>query len=229
MKPAALFARRVWRLVQKDLRQECRARATWPTALLFGFLFLMTLELQADLPLESKQRIVGGLLWLAVFFAAALGLERSFADENDDGCWDALRMYPLSPAVIYTAKFVFNFATLMGITAVFVPLLTVVADVPLLDRPVVMLLVALVANLGLAAIGTLTSALVHGVRRRGNLIVLLLLPLVLPVMLGAGEATRLVIAGLLDEAFWRWFQLLAAFAVMFYTASVLVFEVIMED
>jgi heme exporter protein B len=189
----------------------------------------MTLELQADLPVEAKHRIVGGLLWLAVFFAGALGLERSFADENDNGCWDALRMYPISPAMIYTAKFGFNFLTLMGVTAVLVPLVTALANVPLLGRPATMLLVALLANLGLAAIGTLTSALVHGVRRRGNLIVLLLLPLVLPIMLGAGEATRLMITGDLGEPFWRWVQLLAAFAVMFFTAAVLVFEFIMED
>ena len=55
-----------------------------------------------------------------------------------------------------------------------------------------MLLVAMLANLGLAAIGTLIGGLVNGVRRRrANLIVLLLLPLVVPVLLGAGEATRL--------------------------------------
>ena len=69
---------------------------------------MLTLELQADLPVDMKQKVVGGLLWLAVFFAGALGLERSFADENDDGCWDALRMYPVSPAVVYIAKFLFN-------------------------------------------------------------------------------------------------------------------------
>jgi heme exporter protein B len=124
---------------------------------------------------------------------------------------------------------VLNFTTLSGVAAVLVPLLVVLADAPLLDRPAMMLLVALLANLGIAAIGTLIGGLVNGVRRRGNLIVLLLLPLILPVLLGAGEATRLLIAGDLGDAFWRWVQLLAAFAVMFFTVAVLAFEYVIED
>jgi len=229
MTTVAIFARQVQCLVGKDVRRECRAGSTWPAVLLLGFVLVLTLEMQADLPVEMKHRLVGGLLWLAVFFAGALGLERSFADENDAGCWDALRMYPVSPAVIYTAKFVLNFTTLSGVAAVLVPLLVVLADAPLLDRPAMMLLVALLANLGIAAIGTLIGGLVNGVRRRGNLIVLLLLPLILPVLLGAGEATRLLIAGDLGDAFWRWVQLLAAFAVMFFTVAVLAFEYVIED
>jgi len=91
------------------------------------------------------------------------------------------------------------------------------------------LLVSLLANLGLAAIGTLIGALVNGMGRRGNLIALILLPLVLPVLLGAGEATRLVIADDLGQEFWRWLQLLAAFPIIFVTAAVLIFEFVMED
>jgi heme exporter protein B len=229
MTAAATFARQVRCLVGKDVRRERRARATWPAALLLGFLLVLTLELQADLPVEMKQKLVGGLLWLAVFFAGALGLERSFADENDAGCWDALRMYPVSPAAVYIAKFVLNFTTLSGVAALLIPLLVVLADAPLLVHPAAMLFVAVLANLGLAAIGTLVGGLVNGVRRRANLIVLLLLPLILPVLLGAGEATRLLILDDLGKDFWRWIQLLAAFAVMFFTASVMVFEYVMED
>jgi heme exporter protein B len=229
MTSAAFFVRSAWYLVCKDLRREWRARMTWPAAILVGILLVLTLELQADLPAEMKRNYVGGLLWLAVFLAGTLGLERSFADENDEGCWDALRMYPVSPAVIYTAKFVFNFVTLMAVASVLIPLLSVLTDAPLLERPITMSMVALLANLGLAAVGTLIGALVNGLRRRGNLIVLMLLPLILPVLLGAGEATRLVILNDLGEEFWRWLQLLAAFAVLFVAAAVMVFEFVMED
>ena len=33
----------------------------------------------------------------------------------------------------------------------------------------------------------------------------------------------------LGEEFWRWIQLLAAFAAMFFTVAVMVFEYVMED
>jgi heme exporter protein B len=211
------------------MRREWRARMTWPAVVLLGFLLMLTLELQSDFPVEIKQQFVGCLLWLAVFFAGAIGLEQSFADEHENGCWDALRMYPTSPASIYLAKLVFNFGALTCVAAVLIPLLAALAAAPLLERPLVMLMVTLLANLGLAAIGTLMGAVVHGVRRRGNLLVLILLPLTLPVLLGAGAATRLMIAGNLGAEFWRWVQLLAAFAVMFVTASVMIFEFVMEE
>jgi heme exporter protein B len=229
MTSAATYLRCVWRLVRKDARRECRARMTWPAVLLLGFTLVLTLELQADFPVDVKRQFVGSLLWLAMFFAGTLSLERSFADENDNGCWDALRMCPVPPAAIYTAKLAFNFAMLMAAAAVLIPLLTVLSDAAFFDRPLAMLLVTVLANLGLAAVGTLIGAMVGGVRRRSNLIVLLLLPLIMPVMLGAGEATRLVIQGKLDEEFWRWIQLVAAFDVLFVTASLLFFEFVMEE
>jgi heme exporter protein B len=176
-----------------------------------------------------KQRTTGGLLWLAIFMAGTMSLERSLGDEREDGCWDALRMYPVAPAVVFMAKTLFNFITLVGVAAVMIPLFVVLADAPLLARPIAMLAIVVLANLGLAAIGTLMSALTSGMRRRGNQIALLLLPLVLPVVLAAGEATRLLIAGDLSDPFWRWLQLLAAFDLMFCTLGVLIFDFVMED
>jgi heme exporter protein B len=87
----------------------------------------------------------------------------------------------------------------------------------------------LLANLGLAAIGTLIGAIVNRIRTRGNLIALLLLPLVLPVLLGAGEATRLSMENDIGEEFGRWLQLLAAFATVVVTTSLLVFDFVLED
>lgn len=222
-------ARKAWYLFRKDLRRECRSRTTWPSMLLLGFLLVITLELQLDLPSAMRDRVAGGLLWLAVFVAGTLGLERSFGNEQDHGCWDALRMYPVAPAVVFLSKALFNFATLTGFAAVLIPLFAVLSGAPLLKWPGATLLIVLLANLGLAAIGTLVGALTSAARNRGHLIALLLLPLVLPVVLGAGEATRLVIAGEWGGEGWRWLQLLGAFAAMFITAGVLFFEFIMED
>jgi heme exporter protein B len=227
--PTATFARDVWRLLQKDLRREFRTRLTWPAAFLMGLLLVLTLEFQTDLPEATKQQITGGFLWLVVFITGTIGFEKSFTDENDDGCLDALRMCPVSPAAIYTSKVTLNFLMLVCITTVLILLFTLFAEAPLLDRPTETLSVVLLANLGLAAIGTLIGAIVNRIRTRGNLIALLLLPLVLPVLLGAGEATRLSMANDIGEEFGRWLQLLAAFAAVVVTTSLLVFDFVLED
>jgi heme exporter protein B len=227
--PVVYFAQDVWRLLFKDLRCEFRARMTWPAIVLFGVLLVLILELQTELPSEFKQQIVGGSLWLGVFIAGSMGFERSMADENQQGCWDALRMYPVSPAVIYTAKLLFNLLMLCIVTAVLIPLLSALSGAPFLNCPLSLLAVSVSANAGLAAVGTLVAALVNRMRRRGNLVTLLLMPLVLPVLMGASEATRLVIAGELHDDFSRWLQLLGAFSVIFITAGVLAFELVLED
>ncbi|MEE8452682.1 MAG: heme exporter protein CcmB, partial [Thermoguttaceae bacterium] len=92
-----------------------------------------------------------------------------------------------------------------------------------------LLLVALLGNLGIASIGTLLSALATSIRQNGNLLVLLVLPMVIPVVLGAAEATRLIAENDLGDAWWRWIQLLAAFAVIFITAGTVLFEFVVED
>ena len=86
----------------------------------------------------------------------------------------------------------------------------------------------LLANLGLAAAGTLVSALALG-GRGANLLVLLTLPVSIPVLLAAAECTRLAVEGPVDEVWWRWIQLLAAFAVIFVTTGTLLFEYAIED
>jgi heme exporter protein B len=219
----------VWCLVRKDLHREHRVPQTLPAMLLLGLVLVLMIELQLDSSAPSTRRMASGLLWLAIMFAGTLGLDRSFAGEREEGCWDALRMYPVSPGVVFTAKTVANLTHLCVVAGVLIPLFLILSDASLPAGPAPLLLVAVLANVGFAAIGTLIGALSNGLRRRGNWTALLLLPLVLPVMLGAGEATRLILGGDLGPAFWRWLQLLAAFAAMFLTAGALVFESLMED
>jgi heme exporter protein B len=222
-------AHKVWCLVRKDFRRESRAPLTWPAGLLFGLVMVLTLDFQMDLPEPVTHRVAGGLLWLSVFFAGTVGVQRSFDGEQEHDCWTALRMYPVSPSLVFMAKMLFNLMMLCCVTGLLIPSFVVLGDVPLLARPGPTMLVALLADLGLAAIGTLVGGLTIGLQRRGNLIALLLLPLVLPVVLAAGEGTRLAIVGDLGDSYWRWVQLLAAFDVAFFTLGVLLFEFVMED
>ena len=86
-----------------------------------------------------------------------------------------------------------------------------------------------VASPGMAAVGTLVSFLAAGSGKSGSLLVLVVLPLVIPVLLAAAECTRLVVENRIDEQWWRWVQLLGAFAVVFVTAGTLLSEYASED
>jgi heme exporter protein B len=222
-------AAKIWWMISKDLVSEWRARRAWPAMLLLGMVVALVFSLEMDLPADQKPRIVGGLLWLAIFFAGMLALDRSFAAEREDGCWEGLLLYPVSPATVYLAKLVVNVIALAAVQCVLVPLFVALADVPLLARPWPLVAVAILGNVGIAAVGTLVSALAAGIRQNANLSVLLVLPLVIPVVLAAAEATRLIAQDDLGAAWWQWIQLLAAFAVIFTTAGTVLFEFVAEE
>ncbi len=218
-----------WWVIHKDLTSEYRAVRVWPAMLLLGTVVALMFSIQMDLLPDQKQRIVGGLLWLAIFFAGVLAIDRSFASEQEEGCWDGLRTYPISPTTLYLAKLAVNVVALAALQCVLIPLFVVFSDVPLLGHPWAMLTVALLGNFGIAAVGTLLSALAVGMRRGGSLLALLVLPLVVPVLLAAAEATRLIAEDDLGADWWGWVRLLSAFAVLFVTAGVVLFDFVIED
>jgi heme exporter protein B len=220
---------KAWWLIHKDLLSEWRARRVWPAMLLMGVVVALVFGVQMDLVPTQKQRMVGSLLWLAIFFAGMLALDRSFASEREEGCWEGLMLSPISPGTIYLAKLAVNVLALAALECLIIPLFVVLSDVPLLAHPGAMLPVALLGNLGIASVGTLSSGLVSAVRDGGNLLVLLVLPTAVPVVLAAAEATGLASQGDLGASWWRWIQLLGSFAVVYVVAGAILFDFVIEE
>jgi heme exporter protein B len=220
---------RLWWIIHKDLACEARSRRAWPAMFLFGVIVAVVFGVQIDLLPDQKSKIAGGLLWLAVFFAGMTAIDHSLASEREEGCWQSLRAYPVSPALIYLAKLAVNVLAIAALECVLIPLFVVLSDVPLAVRPGALAMVAALGNLGIASVGTLVSAMTASARRSGSVLALVVLPLAIPVVLAAAEATRLMSEGDLGAEWWRWIQLLAAFAVVFLTAGVVLFEFVIED
>jgi heme exporter protein B len=218
-----------WWIIHKDLLSEFRTRRAWPAMLLLGVVVALVFSIQMDLLPQQEQRLVGGLLWLAVFFAGMTAVDRSFAAERDEGCWQGMRLLPLSPGTVYLAKLLVNVIALLALECLLIPLFFLLSDIPLLAHAGEMLLIAVLASPALAAVGTLVSALATGSGRSGSMLVLVVLPLVTPVVLAAAECTRLAVMNQIDEPWWGWIQLLGAFAAIFTVAGTLLFEYAIED
>ena len=220
---------RLWWMIHKDLQSECRAWQVWPVMLLFGVVVAVVFSLQMDLPSGQKQWVVGGMLWLAILFAGVIAVGRSFTSEREENCWEGLLLYPIPPSTIYLAKLTVNVFALAALQCVLIPLFAVLCDAPLLARPGAMLLVAVLGNLGIAAIGTLLGALAAAVRNNRYVLELLVLPMAIPVVLAAAEATRLQLEGNIDAQWWRSVQLLGAFAVVFVVVGIVLFDFAVEE
>ncbi len=223
-----MTAKLLW-IIHKDLICEYRARRVWPAMVLFGALVALVFGQQMDIAADGRQRIVGCLLWLATVLAGVPGIDRSFASEREDGCWEGVLLCPISSTTVYLSKLAVNVIALAGLQCVLIPLLTVFCDVPLLDHPWAMLAVAALGNVAVASVGTLLAAMSTDARHRGNMLMLLMLPLVVPVVIAAAEATRLTVRGDIGTPWWCWVQLLAGFAIVFTTAGMLLFDFAIEE
>ncbi len=219
----------IWWMMQKDLVSEWRSRRAWPAMILLGIVVAVVFSVQMDLPSVYKTQMAASFLWVAIFLAAALSLDRSFALEREDGCWQALLLYPVSPSCVYLAKLMVNVIWLAGLQCVLIPLFVVLTGVPLLNCPWAMVLVALLGNIGIASAGTLLSALATRAYKGTNLTVVLALPMGIPVVLAAAEATRLLAEGQIDRPWWDWNVLLATFAAIFVVAGTVLMAFVTEE
>jgi heme exporter protein B len=177
------YAGDVVALARKDLLLELRSRDTIPAMLLFVVSALVVFHFA--LPADASELAAYGLLWVALVFTALLGLVRAFVAEREEALLDGLVLAVRDLSAIWLGKGLSIVAFLSLAAALALPAFA------LFFEPVGWSLVAavLLANVGLAAVGTLLSAMAAASRARELLLPLLFLPLVIPLVVGGIGAT----------------------------------------
>ena len=177
------YAADVVALARKDLLIELRTRDTLPAMVLFVVSALTVFHFA--LPGGSSARAETGLLWIAILFTGLLGLARAFAAEREQGLLDGLVLAPSDRSAIWVGKTIGVSAFLVLAELVALPAFA------LFFHPVTWELIAAVAlaDIGIAAIGTLLAAIAAASRSRELLLPLLFLPLAIPVVIGGVGAS----------------------------------------
>jgi heme exporter protein B len=194
-------------LVRKDLLLELRAKETLPAMLLFVIAALVIFHFA--IPRGTSDVAARGLLWSALVFTALLGLTRAFVAEREQGLFDALVLAPCDRSAIWLAKALSVVAFLAAAEVVALPAFA--AFFHGLDGRTVAA-VAL-ADLGIAAVGTLFGAMAVAGRARELLLPLLFLPAAVPIVVG-GIGGYLWFLALYDAIFallaWALFEYVVA-------------------
>jgi heme exporter protein B len=170
-------------LARKDLILELRARDTLPAMLLFVLSTLVVFHFV--LPADASELAAVGMLWIALVFTALLGLSRAFAAEREQGVIDGLVLAPSDRSAIWLGKALSVLAFLVLAEVIALPAFALFyggVDAELLAG------VAL-ADLGIAAVGTLLAAMAAASRARELLLPLLFLPLAIPIIVGGVGAS----------------------------------------
>jgi heme exporter protein B len=217
---------KVLALTRKDILSEMRTKEIVTSIVAFALLVIVVVSLALD-PSERTSSIAAGVLWIAFTFAGVLGLGRSFVLEKDKGCLQGLMLCPVDRAVIYFGKMLSTVIFMLVVEAIILPVFVILLDQP--RFPPQLVLIAVLATVGFAAVGTLFSALSVNTKAREVMLPLLFLPVASPVIIAAIEASSLALAGEPWSEIVSWLGVMVAFDVIFLAVSPLVFEFVLEE
>src|SRR5437879_9785705 len=88
----------------KDIRLEWRSKDALNSMLFFSLLVVVIFNFSFDPLLEESRHIVGGLIWVAVLFAAVVALNQTWARELRNQVLDAYRVSPAPANALFLGK-----------------------------------------------------------------------------------------------------------------------------
>ena len=221
-------------IAAKDLRIERRSRVLTNQVLPFSgvvmVLFAFALDkANSDLPTQ----VAPGLVWMATVFSLLVMIQRVFAVERDDGALDALRVAGVTAAGLFLGK-----AAALAVQLAVLDTLLILLAVVLFNSSVggvaawaLLVITVLVAVIALAGVGTLYGGLAAGAKGRDTLLPLLMLPVVVPVLIGATRSTEAAFGtgGIGMTEGWAWVALVGAFAALAVGGGALAFGSLLEE
>ncbi len=216
-------------ILGKDLRSELRTLQSLPAMALFAVTAFVIFRFGLNRT-SLHGGLAAGVLWATILFAAVLGINRLFVSEREEGGFDAIRLAPIDRSVLFTAKVtaLLIYLALLELIAVPIFALFFLNSVSAL-APLVIVLV--LADIGLAAVGTLISSMAVNSTARDLLVPLVLLPLVVPLMIAASAATEplMALGGPGYHRFGTWLTVLGLYDLIFALLGYAVFDFLLED
>jgi heme exporter protein B len=212
----------VWAILRKDLLLELRTREALASLVMLVVLILLTFTFALD-P-EGARAAAPAVLWVTLIFAGLLAVQRTFLVERESGAWYGLLLGPIDRGAIFAAKLIANLVILAVADVVLTMLLALVLGVGVSTAPVELALVNGLGLIGFSALATLFAAISVRLRARELLLPLLVLPLLMPVIICAVEASRIVLAGGSAASAGPWLRVLATFDVIVTVAGWMLFE-----
>ncbi len=221
-----IFLRKVIAIVRKDIAAEIHTKEMVSAMAVFSAVVLLIFSFALDLRGELAEAAAPGVLWATLVFAGTLGLSRSMAREEQNGCLDGLLLAPVDRVAIFFGKAAGNAIFVGGIGIALLPLFSALFGVNLLQPRIVVVLA--LGTLGYAAVGTLMAAIAVNTRAREVLLPVLLLPLAFPVLIGAVQSTTRLLEGAALGDLGGWLHILVVYDLVIVAVSVLTFGSVIE-
>lgn len=221
--------RTVAALLRKELRLELRTRESVPAMALFSVTTFVVFHFGLDRNTLAGD-LAAGVLWVTLLFAAMLGVNRLFVAEREQGGFDGFLLSPADRTALLVAKALALALYLTVVEIVAIPAFTVLLLGPPLwpGLPELIAILAL-ANVGIAVVGTLASALAVQTTARDLVAPLIGLPLLVPVVIAGAQASTPLLADPSAPAAGKWLAVLGLYDLVFALLAFAVFDFLLED
>ncbi len=223
------YARHVLTHLRKDLRLEWRTKDSINGMLFFTLLVVVVFSLAFDptaYPSIARQ-ISGGLLWVALLFAAMTALNQSWAREVRNHVLDAHRLVTAPASTLFVGKALANFIFVSAVEIVLAPIFGVFYNLHPLGQAWLLIIILPLGTWALVVNGTFFAALSLRTRSRELMLPLVLFPISMPALLAMIQATTAVLTGESEPGLWL--KLLIAFDIVFTTLCVLLFDFLLRE
>ncbi len=224
-----IYISQIVSVIRKDIIAELRTKSTIGAMLLFGLTIVVVFSFSFNLDLQEQKNLAPGLLWTAFIFSAILGLNYSFSSEYENGCMQGLLLSPIPRSAIYIAKLISNSIFILFSELVILGFFVWLFDVRFTMNWHWFVLLMVLGTIGFSATGTIFSAISAETRMKVFILPLLQLPMTIPVMIAAVEATSILLGKETKFTFDAWSTMLLVYDVIFITLSVMLFEYILEE
>ena len=221
------FLRPIGVLVWKDILLELRSRELIVSMLVFGLMLVVVFNFALSVTPQRVTTLAPGILWASFAFAGVLAMSRAFAREREQGGLDGLLLTPVSRDSIFLGKAAAIFLFMLLVEAILLPIFAGLMGFSAVSFT--LLLTIVLATAGFALVGALFAAIAVQTKSREILLPVLFFPVILPVIIGAVQSTKLAIGGESIVGIGHWLPLIGAFDAVFLVICPWVFSLVVEE
>jgi len=217
-------------VLRKDLLLELRTFETVPAMALFSLATFVIFHFALNRATIDGQ-LAAGVLTATLLFAAMLAINRLFVAEREQGGFDAFLLAPVDRTALLVAKAAGLMVFLVVLELIAVPAFGLLLLGPSLGPSLPGLIAVLaLADIALAVVGTLVSAIAVQTRARDLIGPVLGLPLLIPALIGTARAAGpLLAAHGSGSPPAKWLAMLALYDSVFALLAYAVFDFLLED
>lgn len=205
------YLRVAWAVARKDFILELRSKQALPLSVALSLLIVVAFAFSFGGAANAQ-----GALWVAFIFAGTLGVMQSISMETQNNALDGMLLVPIPRSAIYVGKVISSTVFVTVIGAITLGAIGVFLQAPPTPAELPMFfLVIILFSFGFSAVAVVISIIATFTSISALLLPVLLVPLVVPALLGGVEMMR--------TGQTTWLTMLLSYDGIMFTAGLLVF------